>query len=81
MKTGYRDFLIDWHERDRASAAEVIVCPNEYSLPWEPAAADRDVLRWKTLPSNWGEFWVIEYQPVGGYWGISRLSVGKMQKP
>jgi len=43
-------FLIrDWHERDRASAAEVIrfVLNESCSPPWEPA--EPETFRWKTF--------------------------------
>ena len=65
MKTRYRDFLIrDWDESDRKRAAEVIRSVlTEYSLPWEPAGADRDVLEVEDFYlAVGGEFWVIERQ-------------------
>jgi putative acetyltransferase len=79
MKTGYRDFLIrDWHERDRASAAEVIrFVLTEYGLPWEPAGADRDVLEAEDFYlATGGEFWVIEHHNqlvgTGAYYPVKR---------
>ncbi|ERN43056.1 N-acetylglutamate synthase [Rubidibacter lacunae KORDI 51-2] len=63
MPSVYRDFTIrPWKPRDREVAARVICSVlMEYGLPWQPEAADRDVVGveshyWQTG----GEFWVVE---------------------
>ncbi|MFM7364633.1 MAG: GNAT family N-acetyltransferase, partial [Cuspidothrix sp.] len=42
----YQDFIVrNWQESDRTLAAQVInTVLSEYGLPWQPEAADKDVL-------------------------------------
>ncbi|MGF1481508.1 MAG: GNAT family N-acetyltransferase [Cyanophyceae cyanobacterium] len=65
MEDYYQSYLIrDWQRLDRAAAAAVIQqVLQEYGLPWEPAAADRDVLDVEnSYLASGGEFWVVEEQ-------------------
>jgi putative acetyltransferase len=75
----YQDFIIrNWQEKDRIFAAKVISSVlSEYGLPWQPEAADKDVLNIQEYYlKTGGEFWVIEqeYQIVGtaAYYPINR---------
>jgi putative acetyltransferase len=61
----YQDFIIrNWQEKDRIFAATVISSIlSEYGLPWQPEAADKDVLNIEEYYlATGGEFWVIEHQ-------------------
>ncbi|MFP4300207.1 MAG: GNAT family N-acetyltransferase [Spirulinaceae cyanobacterium] len=63
MKTTYQNFTIrSWETRDREKAANLIRdVLAEYSLPWQPDTADRDVIAIEDcylVPG--GEFWVVE---------------------
>lgn len=65
MNQYYQGFLIrDWQKRDRNSAANVIKkVLEEYSLPWQPEGADRDVIEVESAYLQIeGEFWVVEAQ-------------------
>lgn len=75
----YQDFIIrNWQEKDRTLASQVISSVlSEYGLPWQPEAADKDVLNIQEYYlKTGGEFWVIEqeYQIVGtaAYYPINR---------
>jgi putative acetyltransferase len=79
MRQTYKTFVIrDWQECDRAAAAHLIRdILKEYSLPWEPERADRDVIEVETHYINQGgEFWVIEQNETlvgtGAYHPIER---------
>lgn len=63
MKEYYKEFLIrDWQISDRPLVTEVIrQVLLEYSLPWQPQSADRDVIEVETAYlGRGGEFWVVE---------------------
>ena len=75
----YQDFIIrNWQEKDRTLASQVISSVlSEYGLPWQPEAADKDVLNIQEYYlKTGGEFWVVEkeYQIVGtaAYYPINR---------
>jgi putative acetyltransferase len=66
----YQDFIIrNWQEKDCTLASQVISSVlSEYGLPWQPEAADKDVLNIQEYYlKTGGEFWVVEqeYQIVG----------------
>ena len=59
----FGEFIIrNWHLSDRQPAAQVISAVlQEYGLPWQPQAADKDVLEVEEYYlKTGGEFWVIE---------------------
>ncbi|MDD1428562.1 GNAT family N-acetyltransferase [Dolichospermum sp. ST_sed9] len=61
----YQDFVIrNWQETDRNLTAKIISSVlSEYSLPWQPEEADKDVLNIEEYYlATGGEFWVIEHQ-------------------
>jgi len=61
----YQDFIIrNWQETDRNLTAKIISSVlSEYSLPWQPEEADKDVLNIEEYYlATGGEFWVIEHQ-------------------
>ncbi|MEM6612005.1 MAG: GNAT family N-acetyltransferase [Cyanobacteria bacterium P01_C01_bin.72] len=73
----YQGFRVrDWQPADRSTAAGVIkTVLEEYSLPWQPELADRDVIAVEQAYLDvGGEFWVVEqeetivgtaaYQPI-----------------
>ena len=75
----YQDFVIcNWQEKDRIFAATVISSIlSEYGLPWQPEAADKDVLNIEEYYlATGGEFWVIEHQNqivgTAAYYPINR---------
>ncbi|MBO1054350.1 MAG: GNAT family N-acetyltransferase [Dolichospermum sp. DET73] len=75
----YQDFIIrNWQEKDRIFAAKVISAVlSEYGLPWQPEAADKDVLNIEEYYlATGGEFWVIEHQNqivgTAAYYPINR---------
>ncbi|QEI40699.1 hypothetical protein BMF77_01271 [Dolichospermum sp. UHCC 0315A] len=75
----YQDFIIrNWQEKDRIFAATVISSIlSEYGLPWQPEAADKDVLNIEEYYlATGGEFWVIEHQNqivgTAAYYPINR---------
>ncbi|MBO1048056.1 MAG: GNAT family N-acetyltransferase [Dolichospermum sp. DEX182a] len=75
----YQDFIIrNWQEKDRIFAAKVISSVlSEYGLPWQPEAADKDVLNIEEYYlATGGEFWVIEHQNqivgTAAYYPINR---------
>ncbi|OBQ36832.1 MAG: acetyltransferase [Anabaena sp. MDT14b] len=75
----YQDFIIrNWQEEDRIFAAKVISAVlSEYGLPWQPEAADKDVLNIEEYYlATGGEFWVIEHQNqivgTAAYYPINR---------
>ncbi|MTJ15956.1 MULTISPECIES: GNAT family N-acetyltransferase [unclassified Dolichospermum] len=75
----YQDFIIrNWQEKDRIFAPTVISSVlSEYGLPWQPEAADKDVLNIEEYYlATGGEFWVIEHQNqivgTAAYYPINR---------
>ncbi len=75
----YQDFIIrNWQEKDCTFAANVISSVlSEYGLPWQPEAADKDVLNIQEFYlKTGGEFWVIEQQNqivgTAAYYPINR---------
>ena len=75
----YQDFIIrNWQETDRNLTAKIISSVlSEYSLPWQPEEADKDVLNIEEYYlATGGEFWVIEHQNqivgTGAYYPINR---------
>ena len=75
----YQDFVIrNWEKEDRVLAATVISAVlSEYGLPWQPEAADKDVLNIEEYYlATGGEFWVIEHQNqivgTAAYYPINR---------
>lgn len=75
----YQDFIIrNWQEKDRTLASQVIgAVLSEYGLPWQPEAADKDVLNIQEYYlKTGGEFWVIEQENqivgTGAYYPINR---------
>ncbi len=79
VQVQYQDFIIrDWETRDRIFASEIIRSVlSDYSLPWEPTSADRDVINVEECYlATGGEFWVIEQQDIivgtSAYYPIER---------
>ncbi|MBE9230792.1 GNAT family N-acetyltransferase [Cuspidothrix issatschenkoi LEGE 03284] len=75
----YQDFIIrNWEESDRTLASQVISAVLlEYSLPWQPEEADKDVLQIEAYYlATGGEFWVVEQQNkivgTAAYYPINR---------
>jgi putative acetyltransferase len=75
----YQDFIIrNWQETDRNLTAKIISSVlSEYSLPWQPEEADKDVLNIEEYYlATGGEFWVIEHQNqivgTAAYYPINR---------
>ena len=77
MDKQYQSFKVrNWQPKDREAAANVIkMVLEEYSLPWQPDLADRDVIEVEQAYLQvGGEFWVVEqngtivgtaaYQPI-----------------
>ena len=65
MNSFYKQFLIrDWQQQDRNFTVAVIRdVLQEYSLPWQPENADRDVLEVENAYlKRGGEFWVVEQE-------------------
>ncbi|MGK7937788.1 MAG: GNAT family N-acetyltransferase [Xenococcaceae cyanobacterium] len=65
MNSFYQQFLIrDWQKKDRNFTVAVIRdVLQEYSLPWQPENADRDVVEVENAYlKRGGEFWVVEQE-------------------
>lgn len=88
-KKSYKNFVIrNWQKSDRDAAAEVIrQVLQEYSLPWQPKSADRDVMEVESAYLEvGGEFWIVEqngivvgtaaYQPIAR--GQNAVEIRKM---
>lgn len=83
MQTLDRNFLIrNWQPSDRTIVAKLIHnVLVEYSLPWQPETADRDVMEVETYYlETGGEFWVVEKQDAivgtAAYYPINRGNQG-----
>ena len=89
MNKTYKQFKIrNWQTSDRHEAAQVIKdVLQEYGLPWQPEAADRDVIEVESAYlETGGEFWVVKlnstivgtaaYQPIAR--GQNAVEIRKM---